>query len=156
MKPKQCCIGHDTPFCPTCGTRIVSEPIEQLLKHVCAAARLRRSQFVKHPRVCPEKYAVRWESWEKALRELLAQAAGRISSPDLQTPLAVYPLSVRAGNSLRAAGIATIGQLAARQESDLRVLRNFGEASYREVVVLLSSLGLRLGMSEDECAEGGE
>jgi hypothetical protein len=53
-------------------------------------------------------------------------------------------LSIRSANCLRAAGIETVGDLAAKSRSDLLTLQHFGRKSLREIVEALDSLGLEL------------
>ena len=55
-------------------------------------------------------------------------------------------ISVRAYNSLRNAGIETIGDLAARTEQELLRERQIGRKSIEEIERLLESLQLSLGM----------
>ncbi|MFC2056376.1 DNA-directed RNA polymerase subunit alpha [Chloroflexota bacterium] len=53
-------------------------------------------------------------------------------------------LSVRTMNCLRRGGIATVGELANKEEKDLMALRNFGQKSNREIKERLEGLGLSL------------
>lgn len=55
-------------------------------------------------------------------------------------------LSVRAGNCLESAKIATIGDLVSCTEADLLKVRSFGKTSLMEVKRKLADLGLALGM----------
>ncbi|MBP8131574.1 MAG: DNA-directed RNA polymerase subunit alpha [Candidatus Hydrogenedentes bacterium] len=55
-------------------------------------------------------------------------------------------LSVRAANCLRAANIRTIGDLIAREESEMLQFHNFGKKSLDEIKSLLAAMGLSLGM----------
>lgn len=55
-------------------------------------------------------------------------------------------LSVRSANCLRAANIRTIGDLVARDESEMLQFHNFGKKSLDEIKSVLTSMGLHLGM----------
>ncbi|MBI2424549.1 MAG: DNA-directed RNA polymerase subunit alpha [Candidatus Hydrogenedentes bacterium] len=55
-------------------------------------------------------------------------------------------LSVRAANCLKAANIRTIGDLVAREESEMLQFHNFGKKSLDEIKALLESMGMSLGM----------
>ena len=70
----------------------------------------------------------------------------RLSIPEEQfnMPLAELDLSTRTLNSLRRAGINTIGELIGREERELLALRNFGQKSRKELEQRLESLGLSL------------
>ncbi len=70
----------------------------------------------------------------------------RLSIPEEQfnMPLAELDLSTRTLNSLRRAGINTIGELIGREERELLALRNFGQKSRKELEERLESLGLSL------------
>lgn len=55
-------------------------------------------------------------------------------------------LSVRSGNCLRRANIKTLGDLVARNESEMLKYRNFGKQSLKEITEILAGMGLYLGM----------
>jgi carbon monoxide dehydrogenase subunit G len=59
----------------------------------------------------------------------------------------VLNLSVRSYNSLRGAGIDTVGDLAARSGADLLAIENIGPASVEEIRQKLASMGLALSDS---------
>jgi DNA-directed RNA polymerase subunit alpha len=59
-------------------------------------------------------------------------------------------------NCLRRGGIATVGELASKEEKDLMALRNFGQKSNREIKERLENLGLSLASTEPEDGEEGE
>ena len=71
-------------------------------------------------------------------------------------------LSVRAANCLKAANIRTIGDLVVRTEAEMLKFHNFGKKSLDEIVSILDSLGLALGMhggasgGAEESADDGE
>ena len=61
-------------------------------------------------------------------------------------------LSVRAANCLKAANIRTIGDLVAREESEMLQFHNFGKKSLDEIKALLDSMGMSLGMNVGNAA----
>jgi DNA-directed RNA polymerase subunit alpha len=65
-------------------------------------------------------------------------------------PVEQLNLSVRTMNCLRRGGIATVGELASKEERELMALRNFGQKSKQEIKDRLASLGLSLAVSESE------
>ncbi len=67
----------------------------------------------------------------------------------LDMPITDLKLSVRANNSLEMAGIGTVGQLVAMNESELLSLRNFGKTTMREVKRKLADLGLTIGSAPE-------
>ena len=86
-------------------------------------------------------------------RELNTEAEGIEIGPSPQETehIAAYSLpiedldfSVRSYNCLKREDIHTVGELAARTESDLLDIRNFGQKSINEVKVKLAGLGLGL------------
>lgn len=79
---------------------------------------------------------------ESPVREPTGTDHGISIPPDqYETPLAEIGLSTRAHNSLRRAGIMTLGQLIEKTREGLPPLPGFGDKSQVEVVELLSSLG---------------
>ncbi|WP_434735988.1 DNA-directed RNA polymerase subunit alpha C-terminal domain-containing protein [Campylobacter jejuni] len=65
-------------------------------------------------------------------------------SPAYSMPIEDLNFSVRSYNCLKREEIHTVGELAARTESDLLDIRNFGQKSINEVKVKLAGLGLGL------------
>lgn len=65
------------------------------------------------------------------------------------TPIEDLEFSMRSYNCLKREQIDTVGQLAARTESDLLDIRNFGDKSITEVKEKLAELGLALKDSPD-------
>ena len=61
-----------------------------------------------------------------------------------QTPIEDLDFSMRSYNCLKREEIHTVGELAARTESDLLDIRNFGDKSINEVKEKLAELGLAL------------
>jgi DNA-directed RNA polymerase subunit alpha len=56
-------------------------------------------------------------------------------------------LSVRAANCLKAANIATLGELVVRSEAEMLQFHNFGKKSLDEIKAILESMGMSLGMN---------
>ncbi|MBO7681093.1 MAG: DNA-directed RNA polymerase subunit alpha, partial [Thermoguttaceae bacterium] len=77
---------------------------------------------------------------------------GKASSPvydqRMTAPLSVLDLSNRAMNALKPLNIRTVGDLVAKTEDDLLLLRNFGETTLNEVKEKLAKFdsGFHLGM----------
>jgi len=67
----------------------------------------------------------------------------------LKIPVQELELSVRAANCLREAEIKTLADLVEKTEQELLSYRNFGKKSLNEIVELLKSMGLSLGMKID-------
>ena len=74
---------------------------------------------------------------QNRLQKLLAMSVNEIE------------LSVRAANCLNNANILTVGELAAKTESEMLRYRNFGKKSLTEIKNRLEELGLSLGMRVD-------
>lgn len=64
----------------------------------------------------------------------------------LNTPVDELELSVRSHNCLKAANINTLGDLVARQESEMLKFRNFGRKSLSELTAIVQEFGLTFGM----------
>lgn len=72
------CCGQEqlTKFCPHCGRSLTFEPINQLLAHITSQAskysriveKNERGDYQNH---CDIRARNKWQSWEKALRELI-------------------------------------------------------------------------------------
>jgi len=79
----------------------------------------------------------------------------RLAIPDEQynMPVVELNLSARTINSLRRAGITTVGELIGKRERELLALRNFGQKSHQEVEEHLKALGLSLASQDKERAE---
>lgn len=73
-----------------------------------------------------------------------AELAAKIAKP-----ITELEPSVRAYNCLKAEGIKTIGDLVARNESDMLKIRNFGKTSMKELKKKLEQFGLSFGMKID-------
>jgi DNA-directed RNA polymerase subunit alpha len=68
----------------------------------------------------------------------------------LKIPVTELELSVRSGNCLRDANIKTLYELVTKTEPEILSYRNFGKKSLNEVVALLKTMGLDLGMKIDK------
>src|SRR5215831_3725457 len=74
---------------------------------------------------------------------------------DGAVPLEELQLPVRAYNSLRRAGIHTVGELSARTEDDLLAIENLGPRSVRDIKQRLAGLGYHLAERDALAAVGG-
>jgi carbon monoxide dehydrogenase subunit G len=74
---------------------------------------------------------------------------------DGAVPLEELQLPVRAYNSLRRAGIHTVGELSARTEDDLLAIENLGPQSVRDIKQRLAGLGYHLAERDVLAAVGG-
>lgn len=68
----------------------------------------------------------------------------------LKTKLVDMDLSVRALNCLKAAEVATLGELVKFNKNDLLKFRNFGKKSLTEIEDLIKAKGLNFGMNVDK------
>ena len=76
-----------------------------------------------------------------------------ISEELYNMPVEQLNLSVRTMNCLRRGGIATVGELASKEEKELMGLRNFGQKSKQEIKDRLEELGLSLASPAGEVDE---
>ncbi len=67
----------------------------------------------------------------------------------LKQPISELELSVRSANCLEEAKIKTLGDLVRKTEMEMLKYRNFGKKSLAEINVILSPVGLSLGMKID-------
>ncbi len=67
----------------------------------------------------------------------------------LRIPVSELELSVRSANCLRDANIKTLAELVTKTEPEILAYRNFGKKSLNEVMALLKTMGLSLGMKVD-------
>lgn len=67
----------------------------------------------------------------------------------LKIPISELELSVRSANCLREANIKILADLVEKTEAEMLFYRNFGKKSLNEVVSLLKTMGLSLGMKFD-------
>ncbi len=70
-------------------------------------------------------------------------------NPYLDKPVEDLELSVRSANCLKNADINYIGDLAQKTDQEMLKTKNFGRKSLNEIKVLLSEMGLSLGMKFD-------
>lgn len=73
----------------------------------------------------------------------------------LNMPVDIFGASVRTLNCLanQRPRVETIGQLVQLSPDSLLITRNFGQKSYREVLSILKSCGLSLGMTQNEALD---
>ena len=83
----------------------------------------------------PEEKEEEVDEEKERIKELLKQSVEEME------------LSVRSSNCLQNANIRTIGDLVAKQESEMLKYRNFGRKSINEIKEVLMDMGLQLGMN---------
>jgi DNA-directed RNA polymerase subunit alpha len=88
------------------------------------------------------------ESEESMVEEVVGAEAEETSGIDaiLGRTIDELDLSVRSANCLKNANIHSLRDLVRRSEKEMLETKNFGRKSLEEVLELLSSMGLRLGM----------
>ncbi|MBN1405805.1 MAG: DNA-directed RNA polymerase subunit alpha [Candidatus Omnitrophica bacterium] len=64
----------------------------------------------------------------------------------MKMPVTELELSVRSANCLEKAKIKSIGELVTKTESEMLKYRNFGKKSLNEIIAILNTMGLSLGM----------
>ena len=83
-----------------------------------------------------------------------AEAAGNQAPAEenehLDKSVEELELSARSYNCLRNADIQTVRQLVVKTEAELLATKNFGQKSLSEIVDILATMGLELGMALDE------
>ncbi len=67
----------------------------------------------------------------------------------LKLPVSELEFSVRSANCLREANIKTLAELVTKTEQEMLSYRNFGKKSLNEIIALLKTMGLNLGMDID-------
>ena len=104
-----------------------------------------------------DRYLILFFDFQHQEEELAGAPEGESTlARQLQTRIEDLDFSVRTMNCLRREGIATVGELIQRSESDLMAIRNFGRKSATEVRDKLASMGLKLaGDTGEAAAEGG-
>lgn len=73
----------------------------------------------------------------------------KVTNKKLEKKIEELDLSVRSYNSLKRAGIHTIGELTQKTEEEMMRIRNMGRKSLKEVIQKLHELGLDLRRSYD-------
>ena len=68
----------------------------------------------------------------------------------LKLPISELELSVRSANCLREANIKTVAELVEKTEAEMLSYRNFGKKSLNEILSLLKTMGLSLGLKVDK------
>jgi DNA-directed RNA polymerase subunit alpha len=101
-----------------------------------------------------DRYLILFFDFQHQEEELAGVPEGESTlARQLQTRIEDLDFSVRTMNCLRREGIATVGELVQRTESDLMAIRNFGRKSLTEVKEKLAGMGLKLS---GEPVEPGE
>jgi DNA-directed RNA polymerase subunit alpha len=77
-------------------------------------------------------------------------------NPNLFKSVDELELSVRSANCLQNANIRYIGELVQRSEAEMLKTKNFGRKSLNEIKEILGSMGLELGMSQENFPERNE
>ncbi len=72
----------------------------------------------------------------------------------ISKPISELELSVRSANCLEAANIKTIGDLVVKTEAQMLKYKNFGKKSLSEIVAILTTMGLGLGVNVEERLKG--
>ncbi len=72
----------------------------------------------------------------------------------ISKPISELELSVRSANCLEAANIKTIGDLVRKSEAEMLKYKNFGKKSLSEIIGILTTMGLALGMNVEERLKG--
>ena len=88
------------------------------------------------------------EEVAKSLPVKISKEEVQQESPLLQAGIEELGLSTRSENCLHCAGIETIGQLAAKTENELKLIRNFGQKCLAEVTAKMAEAGLPLKAGE--------
>jgi len=84
------------------------------------------------------------------LPEKISEEDTQNESPLWQAGIEELGLSVRAENCLHRAGIETIGQLAAKTENELKLIRNFGQKCLAEVKAKMAEKNLFIREEDGE------
>jgi DNA-directed RNA polymerase subunit alpha len=102
-----------------------------------------------------DRYLILFFDFQHQEEELAgAPEAESAAARQLQTRVEDLDFSVRTMNCLRREGIATVGELIQRTESDLMAIRNFGRKSLQEVKDKCAGMGLELaGAGGDDAGE---
>lgn len=89
------------------------------------------------------------EEIDGKLPEQFPEEGVQQESPLLQAGIEELGLSVRSENSLHRAGIETIGQLMTKTESELRLIRNFGQKCLVEVKTKMAEKNISIRKEEN-------
>jgi len=84
------------------------------------------------------------------------QPRAGISNENLDKSVEQLELSVRSYNCLKTANIHTIRELVQRTEAEMLKTKNFGRKSLNEIMEILHTMGLRLGMRVDQPAAASQ
>ena len=89
------------------------------------------------------------EEVAKSLPVKISKEEVQQESPLLQAGIEELGLSTRSENCLHCAGIETIGQLAAKTENELKLIRNFGQKCLAEVTAKMAEKNLFIRKEEN-------
>ncbi len=84
------------------------------------------------------------------------QPRAGISNENLDKSVEQLELSVRSYNCLKTANIQTIRELVQRTEAEMLKTKNFGRKSLNEIMEILHTMGLSLGMRVDQPAAASQ
>ena len=156
-------IPVDAIFSPMKKVNFTVEPIyigqetsrERLFLEVWTDGTISSSDALSQSAELIEEQLVPFVNFLKESPEEVATEPSSLVIPEelFNMPVEQLNLSVRTMNCLRRGGIATVGELASKEEKDLMALRNFGQKSNREIKERLEALGLSLTPSEFEGEE---
>ena len=102
------------------------------------------------PEHIQRKYPLRREEVASEFPVKISEKDVQEESPLLQAGIEELGLSLRSENCLHRAGIETIGQLAAKTENELRLIRNFGQKCLAEVTAKMAEKNLFIRKEDGE------
>lgn len=156
-------IPVDAIFSPMKKVNFTVEPIyigqetsrERLFLEVWTDGTITPSDAVSQSAEIIEEQLIPFVNFLKESPEEMSAEPSSLVIPEelFNMPVEQLNLSVRTMNCLRRGGIATVGELASKEEKDLMALRNFGQKSNREIKERLEALGLTLTPGESEGEE---
>ena len=73
----------------------------------------------------------------------------------LDIPVTDFELSIRARNCLKKLNIRTLGDLVETTVPELMSYKNFGETSLKEIQLMMTAKGLKIGQAREEGGESG-
>jgi DNA-directed RNA polymerase subunit alpha len=156
-------IPIDTIFSPIRKVNFTVEPIyigqeaslERLYLEVWTDGTISPADAISQAAEILGEQLAPFANYAKLSQVEVEEEPSRLAIPDelYNMPVEQLNLSVRTMNCLRRGGIATVGELASKNEKDLMSLRNFGQKSKQEIEDRLESLGLSLASDEKEAGE---
>lgn len=128
---------------------------DESLKNLVIAGLIRNKQvFISFENRYAEVYSLTSKAEAKPKKSLYAGQDNIFGKPIFDT----LPFTIKVANIIRAQGADTIGDLVSLKETDLLKMNGMGKGSLNEVKLVLSDIGLRLGMTSEEINNfnGGE